>query len=271
MDIGTPVGIVLGLGAIMFGIMNAGVPVTAFVDPASMLIVVGGCIAALLINFPLKNVLQLMKVLPLTFQAKEFDPVPVVSQLIDMADQGVRKGPAALEAMAEELPDPFIRRGVGLVAAQVPDDQIRYALETEMDFMEDRHGEGEQVISQFGAFAPAFGMIGTLVGLVAMLRNLGGGDGGGGAVAAISSGMAIALITTFYGAVLQNLIGIPLSGKLKVAHANETAYKRLVIEGVVMVSTGIRESMPPKTMADRLGLYLPPQRREEITVGGAAA
>jgi len=271
MDIGTPIGIVLGLGCILFGITNAAVPISSFIDPASLLIVVGGCIAALLINFPLKTVMQVLKVLPLTFQAKEFDPVPVVTQLIDMADQGVRKGPAALEAMAEELPDPFIRRGIGLVAAQVPDEQIRYALETEMEFMDDRHSGGEQVIAQFAAFAPAFGMVGTLIGLVAMMSNLGGGDGGGGAVAAIASGMAIALITTFYGAVLQNLIGIPLSGKLKALHEQESTYKRLVIEGILMVSQGIRESLPPRTMADRLGLYLPPQRREEVTVGGAAA
>ena len=90
-------------------------------------------------------------------------------------------------------------------------------------------------------------------------------------MAAISAGMAIALITTFYGAVLQNLIGIPLAGKLKCAHTAETSYKRLVIEGILMVSLGIRESLPPKTLADRLSLYLPPLRRDEITVAGAAA
>ena len=269
MDIGTLLGIVFGLGAILYGINGAGVPISSFIDVASMLVVLGGCIAALLINYPLKDVLQVMRVIPLTFQAKEFDPIPVVNQLIDMADQGVRKGPAALEALAQDLPDPFIQRGIELVAAQVPDEQIRYALETEMEFTQVRHDQGERVVSAFAAYAPAFGMIGTLIGLVAMLRNL--GAGGGNAVEGISKGMAVALITTFYGAVLQNLVGLPLSGKLKVTHENEEAYKRLVIEGVLMVSQGIRESLPPKTMADRLGLYLPPSRREEVAAGGGAA
>ncbi|GIX07174.1 MAG: chemotaxis protein MotA [Candidatus Poribacteria bacterium] len=266
MDIATMIGIVLGVGAILYGITGAGVPITAFIDPPSLLIVFGGVIAALLINYPLKDILQVIRVIPLTFKSKEFDPIPVVNQLIEMADQGVRKGPAALEAMAQELPDPFIQRGVELVAASVPDDQIRYALETEMEFTAMRHEQGERVMTAFASYSPAFGMIGTLIGLVAMLRNL--GAGGGNAVEGISKGMAVALITTFYGALMQNLLGLPLSGKLRVTHENEEAYKRLVIEGVLMVSQAIRESLPPKTLASRLGLYLPPARRSELAAAG---
>ncbi|MDA1190305.1 MAG: MotA/TolQ/ExbB proton channel family protein [Candidatus Poribacteria bacterium] len=269
MDISLPIGLVLAAGSIVAGIIFAGVPISAFIDVPSILVVVGGTLGACIINFPLKKVIGVMKVLPVTLQAKEYDPVPVVNQLIELADQGVRKGPAALEQMAADLPDPFIQRGVTLVAAQLSDEQIRYAMETELDFVEERHGEGVAVIDAFAAFAPAFGLLVTLIGLVAMLQALAASGGGG--VAGVATGMAVALITTFYGAFLQNIFGIPIAGKLKTVNAAESAYKRLVIEGVLMVSQGIRESLPPKALADRISQYLSPGRREEIAAGGGAA
>ena len=264
MDLATIIGFALGFGAIIYGIIGSGVPFSAFIDPPSLLIVLGGTIAALLISFPLDRVLGVMKVLPLTFQAKAFDPVPIVTQLVEMADAGAKRGAAALEQLAQDLPDPFMRQGMELVASNAPDEQIRYVLETELGFMEERHTEGTGVIGAFGDFAPAFGLIGTLIGLVAMLAGLGGGGGGGSAVEAVASGMAVALITTFYGAVFQNMIGIPLKNKLEAANATEAAYKRVVIEGIIMVSVGMREALPPNILASRLSMYLAPERREEL-------
>lgn len=265
MDLATLIGFALGFGAIVYGIIGSGVPFSAFIDPPSLLIVLGGTIAALFINFPLERVLSVMKVLPLTFQAKQFDPVPIVTQLVEMADAGAKRGAAALEQMSQELPDPFMRQGMELVASNAPDEQIRYVLETELQFMEERHEEGEKIVSGFADYAPAFGLVGTLIGLVAMLAGLGGGGGGGSAVEAVASGMAVALITTFYGAIFQNLVGLPLAGKLKAANATEAAYKRVVIEGILMVSQGMRESLPPNILAARLAMYLPPDRREELS------
>ena len=179
MDLATVIGFAMGFGAIIYGIIGSGVPFSAFIDPPSLLIVLGGTIAALFINFPMARVLGTMKILPLTFQAKEFDPVPIVTQLVEMADAGAKRGAAALEQLAQDLPDPFMRQGMELVASNAPDEQIRYVLETELAFMEERHTEGEGVISGFADYAPAFGLIGTLIGLVAMLAGLGGGGGGG--------------------------------------------------------------------------------------------
>jgi len=264
MDLATIIGFALGFGAVAYGIVGSGVPFSAFIDPPSLLIVLGGTIAALLINFPMERVLGVLKVLPLTFQAKSFDPVPIVTQLVEMADAGAKRGAAALEQMSSELPDPFMRQGMELVASNAPDDQIRYVLETELAFMEERHESGEKIVSGFADYAPAFGLVGTLIGLVAMLAGLGGGGGGGSAVEAVANGMAVALITTFYGALLQNLVGLPLAGKLKAANQTEAAYKRVVIEGILMVSQGMRESLPPNILAARLSMYLPPDRREEL-------
>jgi len=269
MDIATLIGLILGVGAVVVSIPIAGVSIMAFVDVPSMMIVGGGILAALLINFPLKDVLAILKIVPVTFQAKEYDPIPIINRMIEMTNQGVRRGNAVLEAMAAEIPDSFMRRGIELVASAIPDDQIRYAMETELEFTQQRHTLGESFFMAVAAYGPAYGMIGTLIGLVAMLQGLGGE--GGSAVAAISSGMAVALITTFYGSMVANLIGLPFAGKLRTTNEAEYAYRRLIIEGVILVSQGIRESAAPKIMGERLGMYLPPARRAEVQTGTSSA
>lgn len=267
MDIATFVGMLLGMGAIVASIPLAGVPITAFVNYPSILIVCGGCLAALLINYPLGDVIKILKIVPVTFKQKKFDPIPTVNQMIQMVDQGVKRGNAALEAIANEVGDPFMKRGILLVASNMPDDQIRFALETELEFTESRHSLGESFFNMLAAYGPAYGMLGTLIGLIAMLRNLGGSS----AVEAIGSGMAVALITTFYGSIIANLFGLPLAGKLKQTHEEEYTYKRLVVEGLLLVNYGIREGLPPSAMGERLGMYIPPSRRAEIQASRSSA
>lgn len=267
MDVATLVGMFLGIAAIIVSIPMAGVPITEFVDGPSVLIVGGGCMAALLINYPLGDVIKILKIVPVTFKQKKFDPIPTVNQMIQMVDQGVKRGNAALETMANEIGDPFMKRGVLLVAGSMPEEQIRYALETELEFTEQRHSLGESFFMMVAAYGPAYGMLGTLIGLIAMLRGLGGSN----AVEAIGSGMAVALITTFYGSIIANLFGLPLAGKLRQTHEEEYTYKRLVVEGLILVSQGIRESLPPSAMGERLGMYLPPARRTEIQTGRSSA
>jgi len=267
MDIATLIGMFFGIACIIVSIPLAGVPVTDFINWPSVLIVGGGCTAALLINYPLSDVIKILRIVPVTFKQKKFDPIPTVNRMIQMVDQGVKRGNAALEGMANEIGEPFLKRGVLLVASSMPDEQIRYALETELEFTEQRHALGENFFMMLAAYGPAYGMLGTLIGLIAMLRGLGGTS----AVEAIGKGMAVALITTFYGSILANLFGLPLAGKLRQTHEEEYAYKRLVIEGLLLVSQGIRESLPPSTMGERLGMYIPPSRRAEIQASRSSA
>lgn len=267
MDIATFVGMAFGIAAIIVSIPLAGVPITDFINYPSILIVGGGCLAALLINYPLGDVIRILRIVPVTFKQKKFDPIPVVNQMIQMVDQGVKRGATTLESVANEIADPFMRRGVLMVAGGVSDEQIRYAMETELEFTEQRHALGESFFMSLAAYAPAYGMLGTLIGLIAMLRGLGGSS----AVEAIGKGMAVALITTFYGSIIANLFALPLAGKLKQTHEEEYTYKRLVIEGLLLVSQGIREGLPPSTMGERLGMYVSPSRRAEIQAGRMTA
>jgi chemotaxis protein MotA len=267
MDIATLLGIAIGGMAILVSMMMVA-PITAFIDPPSVMITGGGTMAALLINYPLGDILKVLKIVPVTFQAKHFDPVPIVNKLLELKEAGQRKGLATLETMAADIPDPFMKRGVEMVSNNMPDDQIRYALETEMEFTEYRHGLGESIFNSMAALAPAYGLIGTLIGLIAMLRGLGGGEA---AVEAIGKGMAVALITSLYGALMANFVALPLAGKLKVVHEEEYAHKRLIAEGMIMLSQGIRENMPPRQLGERLGMYLPSSMREQIQVDQSTA
>lgn len=264
MDIATIAGIVAGFLLLILTILPGGSAGT-FVDIPSFLVVFGGSTAATLVNFPMNQVVATFKVAAKTFRSQDNQAVAVVTQFSEYAKIARRDGILALDHLLKEEEEPFIRIGLEMAVDGTEPDTILDIMETEVDSLIDRHKIGQGIFTALGSYAPAFGMIGTLIGLVKMLGDLDDPDN-------IGPSMAIALITTFYGAVLGNLIYLPMAGKLKNISASEVNYKRMIIEGVLAIQRGVH----PKNIERKLLNYLAPKDRnldadegadDEITAG----
>ncbi|MFH1744415.1 MAG: MotA/TolQ/ExbB proton channel family protein [bacterium] len=247
MDVGTVVGLVLALGLIA-GAIGAGL--ASFIDAPSIMIVVGGTFAVCLVHFPLAHVLNMGNVIKNALFTKPQSALDVVSTLVSFSEKARREGILSLESSMDEVQDDFIRVGLRLAVDGVEPELIKDILHTELAFIEDRHKNGRQIFEFAGSAAPAFGMIGTLVGLVLMLQKLDDPS-------SIGPAMAIALLTTMYGAVMANAMFIPLAGKLKMRTAEEILVKEVAIEGVMSIQSGDN----PRILEQKLLAFLPPAIR----------
>jgi chemotaxis protein MotA len=153
-----------------------------------------------------------------------------------------------------DVDDPFLKKGILMVADGTEEHLVRSVMETEINFMKQRHRQGQGIFKSMGAMSPAFGMIGTLVGLVNMLQNLDDPS-------SIGPAMAIALLTTFYGAVLANVVFLPIATKLGERSAEDTLYREIIVEGVISILNGDN----PRIVSDKLEAYLAPVLRENGT------
>lgn len=249
MDLSTVVGIVLAFGLIIAAIVAGGSP-GAYIDVPSVLIVIGGTFAVTLTNFPIPHVMSLGKIVGNAFFNKPLSPLDTVSTLVSFAERARREGILALEGSMDEIEDEFIATGLRLAVDGVEPELIKDILQTELAFIEDRHNSGREILEYMGNASPALGMIGTLIGLVGMLKNLSDPD-------AIGPQMAVALLTTFYGAVLANLVFIPLAGKLKIRSSEEILIKEVAIEGVMSIQAGDN----PRILEQKLLAFLAPSMR----------
>jgi chemotaxis protein MotA len=245
MDIATVVGLLLGTGLVLGSIMMDGSGIGPFVNVPSLMITVGGSFAALLINFPLNKVLGTMSVVKNCFFNKLPAPHAVIEQFKEFAAVVRKDGLLALESSIETINDEFLKRGLELVVGGNSREDIQSVLETEVACIEQRHQGGKKILESTAAAAPAFGMIGTLVGLVQMLRTLDDPSKIGG-------GMATALLTTLYGALIANLFCIPLAGKLDLRSSDELVVRELMIAGLVSLIDG----STPRTIEERLVAYI---------------
>jgi len=252
MDIATLFGIVAGTGLILAAIAS-GAGLGAFVDVPSILIVIGGTCASALINFPLAEVLGVFAVVKKTVLHKSPAPVKEIERLVHLAKVARSEGLLALENFTEEIEDPFLLKGVQLVVDGTEPEVLRDVLETDLEQLELRHGTGKNILDSMGAAAPAFGMIGTLIGLVTMLGDLSDPS-------AIGAGMATALLTTLYGSLIANLVFIPLAGKLGTRSKSEVATKQLIVEGVASIQAGIN----PRLVEEKLKSFIPPKMRTTL-------
>jgi chemotaxis protein MotA len=253
MDVGSLTGVILGIGLILGSIMLQGA-LGPFISVSSILIVLGGTIAATLINFNLSQVIGSAKIVKIAFmQNKHEEPKEVIDNIVRFAEKARREGLLALEAEAETLDDDFMKKGVELIVDGTDAELVREILETELSFLEERHRTGASIFDGMGASAPAFGMIGTLIGLILMLGNLSDPS-------AIGPGMATALITTLYGSFLANLFFIPIAGKLKLRSADEILNKQLVIEGILSIQAGEN----PRIVAEKMKAFLSPSSRKSF-------
>ncbi|MBI92540.1 MAG: motility protein A [Gemmatimonadaceae bacterium] len=247
MDIATIVGFIAAITCLMVGI---GSNLSSMIDPPSMIIVVGGTLAATLIANPLQEVIGLIGVIKCAVLTNVPMPTEIIERIVGFAETARREGILSLEAAIEEGDDPFLSTGVRLAVDGTEPDLIMDILETELQFVEERHKQGQEIIANMGNAAPAFGMIGTLIGLVIMLKNMDD-------PAAIGPGMAIALLTTMYGAILANIIFGPISAKLKVYSSKEVLAKRMIIEGIMSIQSGDN----PRIVEHKLSVFLSPKVR----------
>ena len=249
MDLATIVGILLGIGAIIGSILLGG-SLDAFIDYPSVAVVLGGTLAATLVNYPFSDVMSVMGITKKAFLEKEKKPTDVISQFVKFAEMARKEGILALEQASGDLDDEFIQKGLQLAVDGTTPELIQSILDTEISNLEDRHKLGQGIFEALGTYAPAFGMIGTLIGLVNMLKSLEDPT-------QIGAGMAIALITTFYGAVLANLIFLPIQGKLKKRSQNEVLVKEIATHGIM----GIQSGDNPRVLEEKLKAFLAPGLR----------
>ena len=258
MDLGSVVGLALGGGMIGVTILLSG-QLSLFISISSVLTVVFGSFGALLVANPLNRVLGIMKYVNIVFRVPNFEEELIISQLVTFSEKARREGLLALEDDLEEVGDQFLRNGIQLVVDGTDPEVIRNILYQQVNQTQARHAIGIKVFEDWGKFAPAFGMIGTLMGLIQMLGNLEDKS-------AIGIGMALALITTLYGAIMANLVFVPMAAKLEDRDRDEVLVKEIMIEGILSIQQGDN----PRILEQKLTAFVAPERRHAVSQEAAA-
>lgn len=255
MDIASLGGMLLAIVAMVVGIIAAGLSAGAIIDIASLFITIGGSIATVMVSNPLALTMQIVQIYRRIFRVPEFDVKGKIVQIVSFSEKARRDGLLALEDDMDRLDDEFLKKALQLVVDGTDPEIVRNVMEIDLEAMEQRHAKNRAWFDSMAALAPAFGMLGTLIGLVGMLGNLGGD------AAAIGRGMAAALITTFYGSFLANVFAIPASNKLKTQTDEEVLIKQVMIEGTLSIQAGDN----PRIVQEKLASYLEPSMRSELS------
>jgi len=249
MDLGTVIGIVLVI-ALLLGAMSMGVGVGPYIDIPSVLIVVGGSIGALLISFKPSQMKSFAKVFMVAVKPTIEDEVALIKKLVDFATKARKDGILALEGEVNSEQNEFLRRGLSMAIDGSEPDTIRELLEIDMERTSERHRVNGTMFSQWAALAGAMGMVGTLIGLVAMLLNMADPS-------AIGPSMAVALLTTMYGAIIGNVVGTPIAIILGIRNDEETLIKEMILSGIMSIQSGDA----PRVLEAKLLAYLAPKDR----------
>ncbi|MFO7908337.1 MAG: motility protein A [Planctomycetota bacterium] len=250
MDITSIIGLFLAVGLILTSIITGTAPLTAFLDIPSVLVVLGGASGAACICFPLKQILSAPRVVAKVFLNQTDDPPELIEQLVSLAETARRDGMLALETRLSEISNSFIRLGIQMAVDGTRPEAMEDILRTEMNSVAERHRHGKALMGQMGRFAPAYGMIGTLMGLIMMLSDMSDPS-------KIGSGMATALITTLYGALVANVFFIPFAEKLGFIHKQEMMNFEMIIRGIMAIQAGEN----PRVVEQKLNTFLPPKLR----------
>lgn len=253
MDLATLIGFLTALGIVMASIVMGGDPMT-FVNVPSLLVVVGGTIGAVMMKFTLGQFLGAFKVVLKAFLSKLDKPEDLIEQSVEMANEARKGGLLALEG--KETPNEFMAKGIQLMVDGHEPEVIRQTLITDMNTAISRHEIGKKIFTSMGDTAPAMGMIGTLIGLVQMLSNMSDPK-------SIGPAMAVALLTTLYGAMIANIFALPLADKLGLRAQEERMVKSMIIDGL----GGIQEGRNPRVIEELLKTYLPASKRETAGEG----
>ncbi len=252
MDKATVGGLAMGVGLLVLSVLLApGASFGAFIDYPSAAVVIGGALAATLIAFPLKTALRAPKVLKKVFSPRQADLMPVIGQLVEFAEIARRDGILALENKTDEIEDPFILMGIQMAVDGTDAQLMEAIMRSEIEAVAQRHRVGKSLMETLGRYAPAFGMIGTLMGLIIMLGNMDDPE-------AIGPGMAVALITTLYGAVVANLLFLPFADKLAFYSRQELQVREVILRGIL----SIQEGDNPRVLEQKLSCFLPTDQRQ---------
>jgi len=252
MDIATIIGVILGLIVILSAIV-AGGTAGMFFDGPSLAITGGGMLCATLIHFSLPQFLGIFSIIKKTIVTKVPAQSKLIQKMVNCAAINRRDGALALEQEIQKIDDLFFVKGLQMLVDGQESEQIRELMSMEIQYLQDRHSNGKKILEFMGAAAPAFGMIGTLIGLVQMLANLDD-------PASIGLGMATALLTTFYGAFAANLLFIPLAGKLGIYSKAEATAMEMIIEGICAIANGEN----PTAVREKMQTFISQGRREEV-------
>lgn len=256
MEMGMLIGLITGLAFTIISIFLAGdnqiSAVLSFIDAPSFLITVGGAVSTTISSFPLPKLIGGFKNAKKALMPDTIDPVVAIKDIVELADVARKEGLLALDEKSVNM-DPFLRKGIMLVVDGTDPEMVRNVLETEVTFIEERHKGSAQIWEMLAEQFPAWGMIGTLVGLVIMLQNLDDPS-------TIGPKMAVALITTFYGSLFNNYLSVPFATKLKEYSQQELTVKELSIEGILAVAAGEN----PRMIEEKLKVFIAPALRSSF-------
>ncbi len=255
MDLASIVGFALCWIMVIWGIISGGDPM-AFIDVASILITIGGAMGTTILANPLERSKNLGKIMKAAFVTERIDMIGLIQTLVSFAEKARREGLLALEDDASQIDDPFMKKAIQLVVDGTDPELVKSILDTEIGLMEERHAANKSYMDTLGEMGPAFGMIGTLIGLIQMLGQLDDPN-------ALGPGMAVALITTMYGSMLANMIAIPIGKKLAVNSSREILSRELMVEGILSIQAGEN----PRIVEEKLKVFLPPMMRAQLDRG----
>ncbi len=275
MNITYIIGLVLAIGVMLFGMITKidlsetaeklidvnVVNLINFFDAASILIVIGCTLAVVVASFPPTMLKAIPKHFKVVLNTKKFNPVYYIEQLVELAQTARKNGLLSLEEKANEQEDPFFKQAIMLIVDANDPDKVRAILENDIECMSSRHEDGAGLYDKAGAVAPAFGMVGTLVGLINMLKSM-SLDGGG--ASSLGADMGTALITTLYGCILAHMIFGPIANNLRIRDAEEVLCKQIIVEGIMSIQSGEN----PKFLKEKLLTYMGQQQREGAGEGG---
>jgi chemotaxis protein MotA len=250
LDLSTILGIGAAFGLMLMAILQGG-PLSIFVNIPSILIVFGGTAGNTLVNYPFSDVFDAFNVAKKTILYKEQSVNSLIVQLMEFANKARKEGILALQGAMDSINDEFLIKAMQMAVDGQEPETLKTMLATEVEYIQQRHDKGANIFLSIGAYAPAMGMVGTLIGLVQMLQTMDD-------PASIGPAMAVALLTTFYGAVIANILAIPMAGKLKMRSEAELLTKTLIIEGMQSILSGEN----PRIMEQKLHAFIAPKLRE---------
>lgn len=253
MDISTIIGLASGTIFVIISIILGEGRVSLFLDWPSVMIVFGGITAALFVSYPIPKLVEGFKTGRHAFSKQEIDPTEVISKINELALSARKEGLLALEEIAQGMDDAFLKKGILLIVDGTDAELLRSILETEIAFVENRHKDNQKFWDSVAELGPAWGMIGTLIGLIIMLDNLNDPS-------TLGPKMGVALITTFYGSMIANLVATPISNKLKLRSNDEILYKQVMVEGLLSIQAGEN----PRVIEEKLKAFLSPGTRQVL-------
>jgi chemotaxis protein MotA len=257
MDIATVGGMVGGFVLILAAIIIAGNPLGMFVDPTSFVVVILGSFAACMVAVPLERALNCFNFIKVALNVQVFNKRELIDQLVQFADSARKEGLLSLDDALNDVENDFLRSGLRLVVDGTDPDIIKKILYADIGQIQGRHEDGIKFMEMWTAYAPAFGMIGTLLGLVGMMANLED-------TASVGPNMAVALITTLYGSIFANLILDPIKTKLEGRDKEEMIVMEVMIQGILSIQSGDN----PNLLKEKLEKFLPPNERDTSEESG---